>query len=165
MNEQQLNKIKAPILIVDDEPAFLGIYQHSLEKYFEKIVTAPNGRKALDEFQQHMERGIQIPVVITDVMMPEMDGIELTMEIQKQAPGTQIMIISGKLTPTVTIYALKDNVRVFMKPMEPVYLALAARKSWSDYTRYQGLLQWKKQFDEAHVLMTKLFNDYPLSIR
>jgi len=53
------------------------------------VSDAPNGRKAWDAFLEHRPQ-----VVITDIVMPEMDGIELSRKIKEAAPDTKIILLS-----------------------------------------------------------------------
>ena len=65
------------ILVVDDEPDLRELVQITLERAGHKVVTAENGRKAGDVLAQQA-----LDLVITDVLMPERDGIELIGEVR-----------------------------------------------------------------------------------
>ena len=77
-----------PILVVEDDPVSRRILEKSLTKSGMKVVTAENGRKALDLLEKTF-----FPIVITDWMMPEMDGLELCRRIRKMEWPSYVFII------------------------------------------------------------------------
>jgi YesN/AraC family two-component response regulator len=76
------------LLIVDDEERVLFVLRRALQALDDDyvVLTAPNGRRAL-------ERARQVPVhlVITDLIMPDLDGVELTEEIRSLAPQAAVI--------------------------------------------------------------------------
>ncbi len=66
------------ILIVDDEPDILEILSYNLKNEGYQVITAENGVKALKKAKKHLPH-----LIILDVMMPEMDGIEACEQIRK----------------------------------------------------------------------------------
>lgn len=82
----------ATILVVDDQPDFVELISHSLTKAGHSIVTAVNGREAL-------ERAIDSPpdAIVLDVMLPEMDGLSVC-EMLRRIPSTSeipVLILSA----------------------------------------------------------------------
>ena len=78
------------ILIIDDEPSIRESYSDYLEDMEYKTLTAENGRIGLDIFQKH-----EVDLVLVDMRMPEMDGLEVLSKITKRSPNTPSIIISG----------------------------------------------------------------------
>lgn len=78
----------AKILIVDDEPDILEFLSYNLEKEGYSVFTAPNGKAGLEAARKHKP-----DLVILDVMMPEMDGIETCKEI-RLLPETKNCIVA-----------------------------------------------------------------------
>lgn len=66
------------VLLVDDEPDILELIKYNLEKENYTVETAENGRQALEKAQK-----FQPHLILLDVMMPEMDGIETCIELRK----------------------------------------------------------------------------------
>src|SRR5687767_3275720 len=66
------------ILLVDDEPDILEILSYNLKKENYRVFTAENGKKALEVARKETP-----DLIILDVMMPEMDGIETCTELRK----------------------------------------------------------------------------------
>lgn len=78
------------ILVVDDEPGFLEIFTSLLEiDGYTNVVTARDGRKALDI----LERGDPIDLVLTDVNMPDLDGVSLLERIKSNEGWASIPVI------------------------------------------------------------------------
>lgn len=80
----------AKILIIDDDPRVLSAVSRILEADGHEVTTAPNGRDALRWFA-----GSPTDLVITDVYMPEMDGIEFVMKLRETYPETPVIAMSG----------------------------------------------------------------------
>jgi PAS domain S-box-containing protein len=80
------------ILVVDDERALLEMTRETLESYGYRVLTAGHGAEALLLYQQH---GSQIAAVITDVMMPVMDGPALVRALRHLKLDVKIICISG----------------------------------------------------------------------
>ena len=78
------------ILIVDDELVLLELLEIALSDNGYTTYTATNGIEALNVIAEH-----QIDCVLTDVIMPEMDGYQLCAEIMKDYPSTKLQLMSG----------------------------------------------------------------------
>jgi two-component system, cell cycle response regulator len=78
------------ILAVDDDPQILKLLESSIVSFGFQCVTARNGREALEE----LKRG-GISIVLTDMTMPEMDGIALLKEAKNLYPRLDVIIITG----------------------------------------------------------------------
>jgi CheY-like chemotaxis protein len=82
--------MKARVLIVDDDPAVLLTVQLVLSSSGYQVTTAPDGKRALflmDKFDPDL--------VLTDLIMPEMDGVQTITEIRKTRPDLKIIAMSG----------------------------------------------------------------------
>ena len=80
----------AAILVVDDEPALVKLAKESLLQHNYSVFTAESGTQALD-----ILKNTHIDLVLTDVIMPDMDGYELAAIIQKKYPQIKIQLVSG----------------------------------------------------------------------
>jgi DNA-binding NtrC family response regulator len=80
----------AIILIIDDEPGIRRSLRRILESDGHEVMDAEDGRVAL-----RLEESTLPDLIITDVFMPEMDGIEFLLEHQETHPGIPIIAISG----------------------------------------------------------------------
>lgn len=107
------------ILIVDDEAVIRDLCCRALKGY--DIVQAGNGHDALTRFEQG-----GIDVVLTDVMMPGMDGIELLKKIKAQEPTIVVIVMTGFAEKDVILNALKADADDFIsKPLNLLQLKTA----------------------------------------
>ena len=82
----------ACVLLVDDETSILGMMGKVLARNGYQVITAQDGIEALSTFCSH---SAQIALVLTDVMMPQMDGVKLTRALLKLNPQLPIIASSG----------------------------------------------------------------------
>ncbi len=109
---------KHTVLVVDDDKQVLGSILLILCASGYKVITGENAADALGR----MER--EVPdIVLTDIRMPGMDGIELAGIIHDRYPEIPILIMTGYAELNVTVNALKRGAFDFiMKPLDPDYL-------------------------------------------
>jgi len=77
-----------PILVAEDNPVSRKLLEKILVKAGHKVVSVENGRKALEVFKE-----VFFPIVLTDWMMPEMDGLELCRAIRKDTSKGYVFIV------------------------------------------------------------------------
>jgi DNA-binding NarL/FixJ family response regulator len=84
------------VLVADDEPLFVEMIQAllSAEDGIEVIATAPNGRAAV-----HLATDLDPDVILMDVSMPIMDGIDATARIRERDPHACVVILTGGTAP------------------------------------------------------------------
>jgi len=80
----------AAILVIDDEDLVVLMLKRLLEKAGHQVTTASNGNLGLKAFQEHNP-----DLVVTDLIMPEKEGIETIMELRQIQPDIKIIAISG----------------------------------------------------------------------
>jgi len=91
------------VLFVDDEVPFVEAMSRRLEKRDISIVTSFSGLEALDVLEE--DRSVE--VVILDVKMPGMDGIETLGEIRKRFPLVEVIMLTGHATVETGIEGMK----------------------------------------------------------
>ncbi len=100
-DDNSLEGDSLPLLVVEDDPVNRRILEKSLTKNGRKVVTASNGREGLDLLEK-----TYFPIVITDWMMPELDGLELCRRIRKMEwPGyifTILLTARGAVDDIIT---------------------------------------------------------------
>lgn len=99
------------ILIVDDEEAIRKISRMTLENFNYRVLTASDGEEALALFEKRKD---EIAVVITDMMMPVMDGAELISALSKIDSGISIISTSGLLEIDETNRSHNPVVKAFL---------------------------------------------------
>ncbi len=83
------------VLCVDDEPLVLEVLSHTLQLDGHEVLSADSARAALLAFAAAKARGAPVDLVITDLSMPHMDGRELALQLQQEAPALKVVLISG----------------------------------------------------------------------
>jgi CheY-like chemotaxis protein len=86
------------ILVVDDEEEVREILAETLMDFGYRVVTAASGEEALPL----LARDRSVAMVITDVRMPGMSGLELADEIRRRWPEVKVVLISGYFLPQAT---------------------------------------------------------------
>ena len=79
------------ILVVDDDQVIVDLMRYWLEKNEHTVVEASDGRAALGQLNQ-----ADFDLLITDLAMPHVDGIELIQEVKKTSPTQKILAVSSK---------------------------------------------------------------------
>ena len=107
------------ILIADDDPSCLLILREFLKPTGVKIITVTDGEKAFEE----AVRNISIHLVIMDIRMPKMDGLEAVRLIKKYRPGLPIIIYTALNDPEYKFLFKKMNCHEFLlKPLPRLIL-------------------------------------------
>ena len=105
------------ILIVDDEPDILKTLENALVLEGYRVTCANGGNAAVEIFrQQHFD------LVITDMRMPDMDGIRVIEEIKAVDPDMQVIVLTGFATLNNAVAALRDKgaFDYLTKPLEDI---------------------------------------------
>ena len=114
------------ILVVDDEPMALKLVQSILEKRGFEVLASTSPRQAVKVFQEHGDR---IELLISDVVMPEMDGPKLAGHLVALNPDLPVLFMSGFLTENEVADASAIAQHAFIrKPFRPSTLVQAVRK-------------------------------------
>jgi two-component system alkaline phosphatase synthesis response regulator PhoP len=130
------NAPRKKILIVDDEPDILEFLQYNLKKEGYHVVTAPDGKQALELAQAEKP-----DLIILDIMMPEMDGVETcrTLRSMKEFADTPIAFLTARDEDFSQIAALDVGGDDYItKPIKPRVLL----------SRIQALLRRSNRYKE-----------------
>ncbi len=106
----------ATILVVDDQESVLKIVALILEKAGHRVVTALSGLEALMLYTSYADR---VDLVLTDVTMPQMDGVELARRILAVDPNVKIVFLTGAIPEGLELPGGYDCV---LKPFQPAGL-------------------------------------------
>src|SRR5262245_50245424 len=90
------------ILIVDDDPAIREVLQESLQESGYRCTTAGDGIDALERF-----RSGAFQLLVSDIDMPQMDGVRLLREVKTLRPDTEVIMLTGMLDLDVAIRAIR----------------------------------------------------------
>ena len=115
----------ATVLIVDDEPNIIEVLKMSILEDGMEVLTAVRGLDALNVLRER-----EIDVVISDIRMPGLSGVELLREAEKIAPNTAFIMITAFSTPETAIEALQHGACDYItKPFRMDDLRSALRRA------------------------------------
>lgn len=114
------------ILLVEDEAEVRGIAKLTLETQGYRVLEAENGRKGLAVAES---AGVPIDLLITDVVMPEMNGRLLAEALQADHPGLKVLFMSGYTDDAIIRHGILEAKSAFLnKPFLPHSLAKKVRE-------------------------------------
>ena len=113
------------ILIVDDESMICSVLDRWLSMEGYSCITASNGREALNYFLKD-----NLSLIITDIKMPEMDGMELLKSVKSMDPNMMVIIMTANLEIDVVVEAMRLGAYDFIpKPADMSLVALSVKKA------------------------------------
>ncbi len=108
----------ACILVIDDEAPVRTLFRRILEKEQYEVLEASDGQAGMRLLREN-----PVDLVITDIFMPEKDGIEVLLELRKASPKLKVIVVSGggkrvklDMTQAARIFGA---FRILRKPLEP----------------------------------------------
>ncbi len=113
------------VLVVDDEPSNLA----SIEKIFQRdgmrVLTADGAKTALEVVRTH-----RVQVVLTDLMMPGVSGLELLRAIKQISPDTEVVMMTAYGTVETAVQAMREGAYDFVeKPLKRMTIVKSVRKA------------------------------------
>lgn len=121
----RLSDSAVPLLVVDDEQDIREVLELTLTDAGYTVATAADGREGLKVFELAQPR-----IVITDIKMPGMDGIELLRRLKRENPETEVIMITGHGDLDLAIESLKLEAADFItKPINVTALEIALRRT------------------------------------
>ena len=99
------------VLVIEDNAELRHYLRLALESQGYEVVTADNGRTALPYLEGH-----GVDVVLTDIYMPEMDGIETILELRQRFPSVRVIAMSGKPATHLPVMEELGAAHVLKKP-------------------------------------------------
>jgi DNA-binding response OmpR family regulator len=118
------------LLIVDDEEVLVELLHRLVERHGYRALSAMSGKEALRLFDENRDK---IDLVITDLMMPEMDGKQLAKELLQRDPSVRILISTGYSEPSDISFLLEAGARgIVMKPYQADKLLVAIQAALRD---------------------------------
>jgi len=140
------------ILLVDDEKDIREVLVLPLADLGYRIFEAENGKEALDIFRE-----IQPPIVLTDIKMPGMDGIELLQKIKHENPETEVIMITGHGDMELAIRSLKNEATDFItKPINVDALEIAVQRAKDKIITREKLQKYTENLEKLIHEKTEL---------
>lgn len=147
--------MKKTILLVDDEADLREVLDISLSDTGYKVFTAENGTQALNILNDN-----DIPVVITDIKMPGIDGIELLRKIKSKNPETEVIMLTGHGDLELAIKSLKHEATDFItKPINDDALEMALQRAFEKIQMRQKLKEYNRNRAMYDLFINELIQE------
>jgi signal transduction histidine kinase len=147
-----MDKTQFSILVVDDETDIREVLEITLLDIGYTVFLAEDGKAALDLFEKEHPS-----IVITDIKMPVMGGIELLRQVKRKSPDTPVIMITGHGDMDLTISSLKFGAADFItKPVNVDMLELAVTKSVDKLIAEQKLVEYTRKLEMLVLEKSKL---------
>ena len=139
------------ILVIDDEKPTLMMFRLTLVAYGFEALTAENGQEGLDIFNRERPS-----IVLTDIKMPGMNGIEVLKRVKEIDPSAEVIVITGHGDMDLAIQALNLDATDFInKPIQRHLLEQAIRRA-QERIRLAGEHAWEmtlQSMEQAAVIV------------
>ncbi len=117
------------VLVVDDEPDVRKVVRMTLEKAGYDVVEAEDGEKAIEEIKKG-EHSILLSLIITDIRMPNRNGIDVINYYRKEWPSVPLIVLTGFPDPDMASAVLQHGVVDYLvKPLEAEKLIASVGKA------------------------------------
>ncbi len=114
------------VLVVDDDPGVAHAYAKCLRTFGCTVMTAFDALEALDT----LDRGFSPDILVTDVLMPRMDGRQLQAEIAKRYPRLRVILVTAHGSIPDGVAAVKEGASDYLeKPVDLLHLAQAIQSA------------------------------------
>ncbi len=134
---------KDTILLVDDEEDIREVLSISLADMGYEVSEAQDAREAVRIFKE-----VNPPIVLTDIKMPGMDGIELLQEIKRINPDTEVIMITGHGDMDLAVKSLQYEATDFItKPINVDALDIALKRVHEKITLKQKLKEYTENLE------------------
>ena len=138
------------LLLIDDEKSNVDVMAISLRSDGYEVLISSSGEEGLEIFDREAP-----DIVITDIKMPGMDGIEVLKSIKERSDKTEVIIITGHGDVDNAIEALKHGASDFInKPVRDETMAIALKRAKSKISIRERLNAYTKNLEEEVVRVT-----------
>jgi DNA-binding NtrC family response regulator len=141
-------ELKAKVLLVDDEEDFLSTLAERLETRGLVVTTAVNGEEAVAKAEKE-----GFDLIVLDLAMPGLDGLETLKRIKAKQPDAEIIILSGQGSIRTSIEAMKLGAEDFME--KPVKMTELLDKISEAKDKRLQILEKKSIMEIEKILKTK----------
>ncbi len=139
----------AKILVIDDEQSIRKTLKEILEYEEHQVDTAKDGFEGLDKIKNS-----QYDVILLDIKMPQMDGIEVLEKIMSISPDTPVIMITGHGTIETAVEALKKGAYDFLeKPLDLNRLLVAIRNALEKKDLVKETKRLRKKVQKTYELV------------
>lgn len=142
-----ITMVKMRIMLVDDEERFLQTTQKLLAKHGHDASTAASGEECLRKLQQEL-----VHVVILDVKMPGMDGVETLKLIKQRFPLVEVIMLTGHATAESAVEGLKSGATDYLvKPADIEVLITKAEEAFNKRMALESKIKLAEALKQSQI--------------
>ena len=152
---------KSKILVIDDEKRMCDSIKVLLSNIGYDVDIAENGKVGIDKL-----KASRYDLVITDLMMPELDGFAVMKYIKENCPDTLVIVITGYASVESAVRAIRSGAYDYiLKPFDFEIIKISVERAWDKLKLEKELEQTRKlaQVAERAISLNKEIND-PLAV-
>lgn len=139
--------VKMRIMLVDDEERFLQTTKKMILKNGYDAITAESGEECLKKLEQEL-----VHVVILDVKMPGMDGLETLKQIKRQYPRIEVIMLTGHATADSAVQGMKSGATDYLqKPTDVKDLIAKAEEAFGRHQAIEEKIRLAEAFKQSSV--------------
>ena len=139
------------LLLIDDEKAIVRVLSISLKSDGYDVVTAYSGKEGIEVFQRESP-----DIVLTDIKMPGMDGLEVLKTVKELNPDTEVIIITGHGDMGSAIEALQYGASDFVnKPVRDEVMAIALERAKEKLLMKRKLREYTEDLENMVWIATE----------
>jgi CheY-like chemotaxis protein len=118
-----MNREQTRVLVIDDETSVRKVLRDILATFGFQTDAVADGPAGIEQFRQH-----GYDVVITDLLMPSMTGVEVAAKLPTSIPRL-VILLTGSSSPAVSAEAKRDRLGLLHKPVSPDQLVAAVDRA------------------------------------
>jgi DNA-binding NtrC family response regulator len=144
---KMVTMIKMRLMLVDDEERFLQTTGKMIRRKGYDVLTANSGEECLEKLEKEL-----VHVVILDVKMPGMDGVETLKRIKQRYPRIEVIMLTGHATADSAVEGLKSGATDYLqKPTGVEDLIAKAEQAFARHLEIEEKIRLAEAFKNSHI--------------
>ena len=138
----------AHLHLIDDDPAMLRLLQTIIEVYFDDKIVVTCYLDPVEALQKFENDKCEVDIVLTDLAMPNVDGIEILKSVKNRNPFAQVLLLTGHSNHESMLQALEFGASDYLlKPVDKQSLLNLLDQAYQRRKRWQSALHdtWRKK--------------------
>jgi len=136
----------ASVLVIDDEQLMRDFVRETLSRAGYNVEVAPDGKSGMEILERE-----PIDLVVTDLKMQQMDGLEVLRQVRASFPGVNVVVMTAYATVETAVSALKAGaIDYIMKPFTPDEIEIVAEKALEHMRLREENLYLRSELNEIH---------------
>ncbi len=147
-----MNELNVSILLVEDDKISRALYGKFLDNITDRIFTAENGREGVEAFQKHRP-----DIIVSDIKMPEMDGLEMIREVRKLDDQVKIVLVSGHQETDYFIQSIEMGIEGYLlKPVNQTQFKKVISELANNILLDRKIKETEKKFRDLAELLPEI---------